>query len=310
MKEPRNTGLLALIAVAAFAGAAWAEGPNAGTLLEGGTAKGDISKLEGEEDRISVRLVQGSRLDVTFSSSFAASVTVLDPDGATVDLPLAGGSRRSVKGWLVPRSGQHEFVVRSADGSQGRYKLSVRSKWDRKVSLDGTGETAFDVAMPAGSSLRGVIKAAPGAADPQIVSLSAPDGSPIVGTTVGNAGSVKVPNTICGAEGGYRLVADATGGIGAFRVTLVRKTQRSTNVNLDLENGLSAISFEGAGIDRLFATRCAGCHDWARGYAGVRAYARASYGRMRSGSMPKDAPRIQKDDLAVVAEWIKTGMQR
>lgn len=279
-----------------------------GDLANGGTAVGDISKTAAETDTITVNLSAGSRIDVKWTSGFPANVGVSDPSGAPIALGLDATRSQTVSAWLVPASGSYRFTISSSDGSQGTYTLLVKPYWDKKVVVDGTGETTIDVPMPAAGVVKGKVQPLPGASNPSILSLMSPAGAELLlAPVVGSTGLAKLKPVSCDTAGVYHLTAAAAAGTQEFRATLSRKAPRIALAKIDLRNGLDQISYATGGVADYFDKRCASCHSWAGSYAGVRAYINLSLGKMRSGSMPPGGPRADGDTLALMNEWIKTG---
>lgn len=282
-----------------------------GELAQGGIAKGDISKTAGDLDTIGVQLVAGSALDVRWASGFPADVVFVDPDGQEVDLGLAAAKSASVKAWPVAKNGRHEFRIASADGSQGTYTLKAVARWEKTVVFTGTGESTFDLPMPASSAIRGKVKPLPGASNPSILSLRSPaDTELLIGPVVGSTGLAKLRETACATAGLYRFTATATAGTEEFEATLKRRAPAIPITRVNIRNGLDQISYANDGVEQYFKVRCASCHPFASNYAGVRAYANSSLSKMRAGSMPPGGPRATADQLSLIDEWIKTGYGR
>lgn len=282
-----------------------------GQLLAGGVARGDISSEAGDADTIGIDLDAGEKLSVRWSSGFKASVTLTDPSGAPVAIGLDGTTAGSVTSIPVATAGRHLFTIASSDGTQGRYTLTARGTWDKTVVLDGTGQASFDVPMPADSVVKGRVQPLPGAANPNILSLTAPGGAPLLANpVVGTPGLAKLPPIRCADAGAYRIGVSATGGTLAFRATLKRSVRREATTRIDLSNGLSGPSFANDGIGDYFRRTCAGCHSWAGSYATVRFAAIQSLGRMRSGNMPPGGPRTSKTMLTLIDAWTRTGYGR
>ena len=304
-------------AVAAAAAAALtlrpAEGATGttGELLQGGTAKGDISKTAGDADAIGVQLVAGTQIDVRWAGGFSGDVHFFDPDGQEIALGFETAKSMSVTAWPVPRDGRYEFRIASADGSQGLYSLKVTPRWAKSVELTGSGETTFDLRMPGASSLKGKVEPAPGASSPVILSLRSPaDEELLINPVIGLPGLAKLKTVTCATPGTYRFTATATDGTQEFVATLKRRTRAIPLTRINIRNGLDPISYANDGVEQYFDTRCASCHSWASSYAGVRAYSKLSLGRMSSGNMPAGGPRADGATLNLVEEWIKTGYGR
>jgi hypothetical protein len=279
-----------------------------GNLSVGGSAKGDISDTPGETDTINVNLVAGSRLNVTWKSGFAADVALLAPDGSAVTTGLSGVTKGSAKALTATQTGTYRFEIRSSDGAQGGYSLNATPYWDKTVVFEGTGEATFDVPMPATGSLKGKVQPLPGASNPSILALRTPDGADLLtAPIVGSPGVAKLKPLNVGAAGTYRLTATATAGTLGFRATLKRSAPRMSKTKIDLTNGLTQVSFAASGLDSYFRGKCANCHSWAENYAGVRAYARASLPRMKSGNMPQGGPRTDAETLARLSAWMDSG---
>lgn len=286
-------------------------GDATGSLASGGTAKGDISTEAGETDAILIDLVGGSRLDVKWSSGFAANVSLLAPGGAPLAIGLDGVKKATANAIEVPTTGSYRFEIRSADGTQGFYTLQAKPYWDKTVVLEGAGEQTFDVAMPATGRIKGKVQPLPGASNPSITSFIDPNGTELlVAPIVGSTGLAKLKTTTCGATGDYRFTALASAGTQGFRATLKRSVPRQRMTKIDVSNGIMQISLESSGLAQYVNNHCASCHSWAGAYAGVRAYAKQSLVRMRSGNMPPGGPRADAATLAKFEEWIKTGYGR
>jgi hypothetical protein len=297
----------ALCLVAASVPAARGAGDATGNLVTGGTAKGDISKAPGEFDTITVDLVAGSRANVTLHANFAASYSFTDPANSAVDLGLASPRGGTVRGWSVPATGQYTLRIASADGSQGTYSFTIQPFWDKTVVLTGSDQADLAIAMPAASYLKGKLQPLPGAANPSILAFTAPDGTPLLADpVVGSANLAKLPTTQCSAPGTYTMTATAAGGTRQFRATLKRKAPKVPRANINITNGLDGVSYA-ASIADTFDHRCANCHGWAANYAGVKAYARSSLPRIKSGDMPKGSPRLDSAFVDTFAQWIATG---
>ena len=282
-----------------------------GQLLAGGVARGDISSDAGDADTIGIDLDAGEKLSVRWTSGFNANVTLTDPSGAPIAIGLDGTSSGSVTALPIASSGRHLFTIASSDGSQGRYTLTARGTWDRTIVLDGTGEASFDLPMPADAVVKGRVQPMPGAANPNILSMTSPLGAELLANpVVGSPGLAKLPAIRCVDAGVYRLGLSASSGTRQFRATLRRSVRREAAARISLTNGLTGPSYEQDGIADYFGRSCSGCHSWAGSYPGVRYAARQSLGRMRAGNMPPRGPRASRDTLTLVDQWIRTGYGR
>jgi hypothetical protein len=283
-----------------------------GELAQGGTARGDISKTAADVDKIGVQLVAGSQIDVRWSSGFPGDVHFFGPDGLEIALGLDAGKSASVTAWPVPADGRYEFRIASADGSQGLYTLKVTPRWAKTVELTGSGDTTFDVLMPALSSLKGKVESLPGASNPSVLSLRSPaDVELLVNPPlVGSPGLAKMKSVDCPAAGVYRFTATATAGTLDFAATLKRRARPIPLTRVNIRNGLDQISYANDGVEAYFDARCASCHSWASSYTGVRAFATLALGRMKTGNMPLGGPRADAATISLVQEWIQTGYGR
>lgn len=306
----RTTLLLGAAALAALASAATREagavGDTNAELGVGGTIRGDISTEAGEADTVGVTWVAGEPLDIVWSAGFHSALTLTDPDGLEVDLGVQGDRFRK-RGFVAPKSGRFRFRVASSDGTQGFWTLSVRPAWPKKVAVQGTGDGSVTVAMPAGASMSGKIR---GTAAPTLLALMDPGDQQILGPVAPKKNTVTLPRTTAALDGAYTLQVDVADPSTAWSGTIVRKVRRAKLGRFSVTNGLTPVSFETDGVGKLFAKDCGSCHDWARSYVGVRSVARESLSRMRSGNMPKDAPRTGAADLSLVEQWILTGSNR
>ena len=305
------TFALAASAAAAFLAAphrARAQTGLSGDLGEtGGNVRGDISRDPADMDTVTVTLMSGQTVDLRWAASFAAAVQFTDPDGTAVAFSLASLHMGRIDDYAVTASGTYTFSISSQDGTQGAWTLRVRPHWAKTVEFQGTGQGSFDVAMPSGSALRGVVRAL-GGGQPSIVSLTSPDASELLAEPiVGKAALARLPATTIQETGVYRISVEAVGGTTGFQATLHRRPPAVSRTNVDLRNGIDAISFSGDGIEMYFNQRCASCHDWARSYVGVRAFSRDSLSRMKSGSMPRGGPRTDGAFLNTFAQWISSG---
>lgn len=296
--------------LAADGGTARAEGSGAGSLGRGGTATGDISKVAGETDEIRVDLLAGSTIDVAFVAGFRAQLAAADPDGAAFPIALSSGPKPAAKGVAVPKSGTYVFRVTSADASQGKYALTVTPKWPKKLSLSGAAGTTWDLTMPAGTSISGKAKTVPAKSfTPRVASVVGPQGGELLaGPVVGKPGLVKIPALSAQWDGTYRMVLDGEGGTGDLAIALKMKAPRIAPASLDLTNGIIAASFSKDGLSSYFATRCVACHTWASGAASAKSHAKNALTRMQSGNMPQGGPRASAAEIALLREWIATGM--
>ncbi len=285
---------------------AFATGDATAELAQGGTVKGDISTQAEETDRIGFDLIAGEPFDVRFAAGFSATLTFTDPDGATVSLPFTQGGRKlKAKGLVATKTGRHEFRIGSADGSQGTYKLQAKAAWAKTLKVGPvTTQTMLDIPMPGDSAISAIFKG-PAVTVNQVV---APDAAVIAAGVTGNAKVVKLPPTTCDLPGVYHI--DVSVQVGTFSGLVTRILPKVAPTNVSIANGLDRISFADSGLDQYFKARCASCHFWASGYGGVRAYAKDSLGRMRSGNMPEGGPRAPNDTNALLEQWIKTGYGR
>jgi hypothetical protein len=308
----RRPPLLAAVAIAsAVACAALAPSPARGAgdqsadLVQGGRVKGDVSDAAGETDLVGVDLVKGQTLRATWSASFEAGLVVRDPAGDPATLFSETGRRRAAPvGFVVPATGRWTFEIRSADGGEGRYELAALPSWDKAVRFTGDGPATATIEMPAGATL-GARLVGP---SPVIAALRGPDAADLLDAPiVGRGRSAVLPATPCPTTGAYAIDLDAAG---AFRATLVRRAAKVPLVKLDVRNGLNGAGFVSAGVKDLFARRCAGCHEWAAGYSGVRGHAPASLSRMRKGDMPAVGAPIDAAGIALFQKWIDAGYPR
>lgn len=287
-----------------------AVGGTSGDLNSGGDAKGDISMQAGETDLIRVALVAGSAVDVTFTAGFGANLALTDPAGAPIEIGYTGAKTFRLRGYVPPATGAFQFAVSSADGSQGSYSLSVKPKWSKSMSVSGSGQQTFEFAMPGNGSVSAVVSREKGAAgQPLIVGLVAPDGSNLSGTIDPVKNTVKLPATPTTTNGLYRLTISSTDGSSAWKGVVKRTLPKVATTHLKLANGIDAISYSADGIDEIFKRRCAECHAWSNGFAGVRAYATVSLGKIKSGSMPPDG-RLPADQIKLIQAWMGTGRQK
>lgn len=283
-----------------------AVGSQVGDLVTGGTAKGDISTEAGETDRVTVDLVAGEPIDVTFTAGFHSTFVCTDPDGGSVDLG-ATGDRIKVKRFVTPKTGQYEFTISAADGTQGFWSLTVKPAWEKKLAVAGAGDGDLGVTMPAGGAFTAKIKST---STPSLGSITGPDQQTVLGTVAGRRSLLKVPRTTATLGGTYVLSMDVADDAAAWSGKVVRTLPKWKATKLDLTNGLTPISFEKDGVGQIFGNRCGSCHDWARSYAGVRSAARESLGRIRTGNMPQGSSRLPNDQIDLIAAWIQTGSNR
>ena len=298
-----------LVAATVLRGAiAFAGGDTSGHLGAGGTASGDISRTAGETDRVTIDVVEGATLSITFKPTFQAGVVLTDPDGTPVPLALAGTGRQ--RGSIdVARGGTYTLAIASADGSQGLYKLVARQSLPPTIDIGGEGSATIAFGMPAGGRIGCVVAPAPGAAElPEIARLVDPNGRELVARPIVVRGrSAKLPPIAASAAGTYELtIADAETSAWSGRIT--RRVRRARPVVLRLANGLDTVSFRGDGVGDVFRSHCASCHGWASSYAGVRRYAFDAISRMASGAMPPGG-NVPGAGIGLVRAWISTGRQ-
>jgi hypothetical protein len=292
--------MLAAALLASFARSATAGGDASGTLAAGGTATGDISRTDGETDRIDVELVAGATLSVALKGTFRATVVLTDPDGAPVALGLAGTGQQ--RGSIdVARGGTYRFAVASADGSQGVYKLVAKQTWPRSVTISGNGTSTVDVGMPAGGKLGVSVS---GTGSPEITGLLDPNGLELLNAPVLVHGrAAKLPATTVAVAGIFEVTVTSDG---AWTGRITRHVPRMASTRLHLENGLDAVSFRNDGVAAVFSRHCASCHEWASSYSGVRRYAFDAIARMTNGVMPPGGG-LSGAEIALVRTWITTG---
>jgi hypothetical protein len=305
------TGVLVAAAAAAavhFARPARAASSATGELTQGGTALGDVSKSAGETDVIGVDLEQGANIDVRWTAGFDAAVSLLDPDGHVVPLGLGDPRSSKVLGWTVPATGHWRFQVSSSDGTQGNYRLIVTPKWRRTIAVAGVDATTFDVPMPAGGFVRGVLRAARDASFPEFLSFRSPGGVELLPDAVhGPARAVRWKGVATTESGVHKLTAAAGGASRAFTGTLIRRAPRFHATRINLRNGIDSVSYLNDGVADYFKHSCAPCHDWATTYSGTRGYASTALSSMRSGQMPLGGPPAGAATLELVSQWILTG---
>jgi mono/diheme cytochrome c family protein len=285
-----------------------AGGDAAGSLGTGGTATGDISRTDGETDRISIDVIDGTTLAVALKATFNATIAMTDPDGVPVALSLAGSGteRGSIE---IAHGGTFQIAIASADGSQGLYKLTVKQTVPRTIDVAGTGNDTVEFGMLAGGKVSCTIAPAPGSSgSPQIAQLADPNGADLLTAPVVVRGrAAKLTPTTAAVAGTYRLtIADDAGS--AWTGHLVRRAPRGHGVSLRLANGIDAVSFRGDGVNAVFSRHCASCHGWASSYSGVRRYAFDAIARMTKGIMPPGGG-LSSAEIALVKTWISTGRQ-
>lgn len=294
-------------ALAFVAGTAFATGSASADLGAGGTAKGDISTVDGETDTITVHMLEGEPFDVKFKAGFSAGFEIRDPDGAAVEIAFTPGGRSfTASGLVAEKEGAYDFLVTSTGEDQGFWKLSVKPAWPKSVAVGPIGQQTVSLPILGGSVVSGVFRAAPGATvnipglyDPQQVRLTAP--------VVGTGRTAKLPATNCPTSGTHTLDVGASSGEMTGVVTI--KVPRIETTNATLNNGLAPVSFDGDGVADVFRQQCAGCHSWAAAYPGVRGLARQSLSLMKAGKMPTNG-RVPTAQIQLVDAWIRTGMQR
>ena len=301
--------VLAACAAALFAPARPADAVTgvSGDLGTGGIVKGDISRDATDMDSITVSLQEGQTIGLKWKSMFSADVHFTDPNAQPVGFSTESQRMGLIDGYVVPLTGTYTFTIASLDGSQGTYSLKILPKWDKVVKFDGTGPMTFDVPMPLNGTLKGVVRAAKGSTDPSITSLTSPEETELLAAPVTGKTVAKLPAVTATEAGVYHLSATAAGGATQYSVALKRIAAPTIPAKVDLRNGIDVISFSGDGIDDYFQQRCVSCHDWARSYNGVRAFARDALGRMKTGNMPKDGPRTDAAFLSLFSQWISTG---
>lgn len=309
MRTTVCTAVLAAGVVAAMtlgSADAFAVGDATAELAQGGTVKGDISTQAEETDRIGFDLIAGEPYDLRFAAGFSATLVLTDPDGGTVTLPFTSGGRKlKAKGLIAAKTGRHEFRIGSADGSQGTYKLQAKAAWQKTLKVGPiTTQTMLDIPMPGDSAISALFKG-PTVTVNQVV---APDDAVIAAGVTGTSKLVKLPPTTCDLPGVYHI--DVSVPVGTFSGVVTRVLPKVRQTNVSIANGLDRISFADSGLGQYFKARCANCHFWAAGYGGVRAYAKDSLGRMRSGNMPEGGPRAPNETNALLEQWIKTGYGR
>jgi hypothetical protein len=319
MKRLLGTALVLSLGIVAFESVssttpALAEGPQTAELGDGGKVKGDISNTIGEEDRIGVDLVAGCELYIKFVPKFKPDFTFFDPRGGKITLAESKGGKTIAKGLLIEETGRYEFLIKALDGTQGLYVLTAKPVWPGKIKLEGNDGDSFEIVMPVGARIKGAVKAvkSPGFV-PRIDFLSAPGGADLFGPQDGRRGKATMPWVDATEYGTYAFSVGATSGNGAFRAVLKRKVPKLVASSLDVRNGINTISFSNDGVGDVFKRRCASCHShnhaWAGKYAGAKARAIESFGRIRSGNMPPDG-KIPASEISLIEQWIKTGRNR
>jgi hypothetical protein len=306
-------GAIALVALVLVGGgrALGVSGPQTVELGTGGTVRGDISLDAGEADVVGLDLAALSRLDLTLDAEFLASLQLLGPDGVALATSTPGYFVQ-ISGFRVLQSGRYQVRVASADGSQGLYSLKAVERWPTKVVKGTFREPTLTFHVPEGGSVTAAVTAKPRKAwNPAITALTAPDGTQLLAAPIAGAkGAVHLPRTVAPAEGMYEL--DVGGGaVGVrYHAVVTVKGPKVVTTTADLRNGLTPIppvSFTGNGVDLVFSGNCAYCHAWAASYSGVVARASAASAYIRSGGMPRDSPRLNPRDVALIQSWISTG---
>ncbi|MCG3135358.1 MAG: hypothetical protein HMLKMBBP_02957 [Planctomycetes bacterium] len=294
-------------ALAIQAGSALATGDASADLGVGGTARGDISTVDGETDTVTVDLVAGEPFDVKFKASFTAGLDLRDPAGDPVDIGYSPDARsyRS-EGLVASQTGAYSFVITAAGDGQGVWKLQVKPAWPKKIAVGPFGQATLDIPVLADSVVSGTFKAGPGATV-NLPGLFDPQGGRLTDPVVGTGRTARLPATSCISTGIHTL--DVGASAGEVTGTINVKLPALQLANANLSNGLATVSFENDGVAQIFRQECASCHSWAAGYVGVRGYAAQSLGLMRVGSMPKGG-RVTNEQIKLVEAWIRTGRQR
>jgi hypothetical protein len=307
----KKTSLAALTALAICAAAvpALAVGDANGSLGTGGLLTGDISDEAGETDRVTIDLIAGAPLNVTFAPGFRATLAFSDPDGAPIDLGTTGPKVR-LRNFPITRDGTYTFTITSSDGSQGRYTLSASQKFSRAVPVTGAGEVAIDVAMPAVGKIAATARRARGeTGDPRILSLLDPAAAEMLPAAIEPVRHVvRLPATSVTAAGTYKLTVGPADGTSGWKALVRRIIPRSTPFRVSIANGINAVSFAEDGVGAFYKQTCAACHSWARSYAGVKGIASSSLSKMQAGSMPPGG-RVPNEKISLVQSWIQTGRQ-
>jgi hypothetical protein len=229
------------------------------------------------------------------------------PSGGSIPFFEETGRKRSLpKDYVVAETGRYVIEIRSSAGGEGAYTLQVTPSWTRVVKLSAEASATHTFDAPAGATVSA--RTTSEGDVPTLAALRDPDGADLLGAPiVGRRRVAALPTTDCAKTGTYEL--DVSCGA-ATKTTLVRRAPKIPLVKLDARNGINGVSFESGGVKELFARRCAACHDWARGYNGVKRSARESLGKMRSGEMPKGGARIDAANLDLVRAWIEAGYPR
>ena len=110
------------------------------------------------------------------------------------------------------------------------------------------------------------------------------------------------------ADGTFRLVLDGDGASGDLAVALKLRVPRIAPTKIDLSNGIVATSFSKDGVGAYLAQRCVACHSWASAAATARSHMRSGLARVQSGNMPQSGPRASASEVALLRDWIATGM--
>lgn len=305
---------LVLTSAAAFVAAspgrtAFAEGSASGELGAGGTVTGDISKSAGEEDVIGLDLVSGSTIDLKLSSSFAAEVELRDAEGGDVTIPWTGTTLRTAVSVPVTTTGRYALRIRSADGTQGAYTLSVAPKWTTKFTVTGAMGEPILVELPKGGALKG--KVTGGSWTPTIAGVAGPNGAQLVATEIaGKKGAVTLPTIVAAAAGVHRVSVGGAAPGGTYSALLSRKVPKVKATRLDLRNGLSVVGFQTGGVAALLDAKCASCHTWTATAGSFKSVARMALARVVSGQMPQGGPRLASEETALIRSWIESGMNQ
>jgi hypothetical protein len=309
--HPRRTRRIAIAAgvMLALTATARASGDATGSLGAGGTVHGDISKTDGETDRITIDLDAGATLELGLTATFQASLVLTDPDAVPIDLAFTSGSRLRTS-ITITKSGTHTLAIASADGMQGGYAIVARQKWFHTIPISGSGEQVIDVPVPAGGKVACTVGPASGAVGlPQIRGLADPNGAELLQGTITPRGRIaRLKPTTLPTAGSYRLTIAPSDDTSAWIGRVTRIVPRLHSTSLRLANGLDQVSFRGDAVGAVFARHCSPCHGWATSYRGVRSYARTALARMASGSMPPGGG-VSGGEIALVRAWIATGMK-
>lgn len=302
----------ALAAATDGTSAARAQTGATGELGTGGTAVGDVSLDAGDEDAIGVELGAGSAFDVRLAAPFAAELRCTDPAGTETTVALTGTKTRLAKSVAVAVSGRHVFRVRSTDGRQGAYALTITPKWPARATVKGAVGTAATFPLAAGATVKGRVVAdrKAGAWDPQVTSFTAPDGAELLAAPVaGKKGAANVGPVTATESGPHSLTVEGAADGTGFTVAFTARVPRAKPAKLDLRNGLTTISFEQDGVKALLASRCVACHVWAGSAAAFKPHAKTSLGNVVNGTMPQTGPRLTGPEIALLRGWIETGMK-